>query len=478
MGMLSNAKWVGLSQIFKIFVQLINIVVLARLIPPSEYGLMAMATVVVNLALLVRDLGTSAAIIQRKNLTPRTINAVFWLNIFMGVGIALFIVITSPFVSTLFHQDKLVIILCLLSLSFPLASSSSAHLALMERESQFKKVAFIEISSSLVSVAIAILLAFYGFGVMSLVWQILIMNAMSTCQLWISSNWRPNFRIIWDVKELKKIFGFSANLTVFNFINYFSRNADSMIIGHFFSAAILGSYSLAYRVMLFPLQSLTFVASRSLFPILSKEQDNSSSLKSIYLNAVYFILILVFPMMIGLATLRYPFVQLVFGPQWSLTADILLWLAPTGIIQSVLSTSGSVFMSKGKTKILMMLGFLGALLQVSAFIIGSFFDIIMFSKFYFIANVINFFPVMFILMRLLDDNIFSLMRIFVKPALATFFMVVVLKFLMSQSIFFTVDTYTNLLLLILVGILSYSLFILAVEPRLLSFIMRRMTSKS
>ncbi|EJW5315564.1 oligosaccharide flippase family protein, partial [Klebsiella pneumoniae] len=267
MGILSNTKWVAVSQLFKIGVQLLNIVVLARLIPPSEYGLMAMALVVTNFATLVRDLGTSAAIIQRKDLSNQTINAIFWLNVSMGVGIGVIIVILSPLISFLFHQEKLITVLCLLAISFPLASSSSSHLALLERDSKFRSIAFIEITSSATAVILAITLAYMNWGVYSLVIQAITLACMSTFQLWYKSKWRPNVRKIFDFDEIKGLLGFSGNLTLFNFINYFSRNADSMIIGHYMSSAILGAYSLAYRVMLFPIQNLTFVITRALFPV-------------------------------------------------------------------------------------------------------------------------------------------------------------------------------------------------------------------
>lgn len=104
MGILNNAKWVAFSQVFKILVQLVNIVYLARLISPSEYGIMAMALVVINFGMLVRDLGTAAAIIQKKQLTDELINAIFWMNLFMGIIIAGVICAFSPLFSHLFHS--------------------------------------------------------------------------------------------------------------------------------------------------------------------------------------------------------------------------------------------------------------------------------------------------------------------------------------------------------------------------------------
>ncbi|MGK4328823.1 MOP flippase family protein [Lonsdalea quercina] len=465
MGLISNTKWVGFSQGFKIIVQLLNIVVLARMIPPQEYGLMAMALVVVNLATLVRDLGTSAAIIQRKELQDKTINAVFWLNIFMGLGVCLVVVLISPVVSSFFNQDKLVLILCLLSLSFPLGSSSAAHLALLERQSQFKKVAFIEITSSLFSFVVAVTLAVMGYGVMSLVAQVIVLNLMSTIQLWLASSWRPSFAHIWDKAELKSIFGFSANLTAFNFINYFSRNADSMIIGHYFSSLILGAYSLAYRIMLFPLQSLTFVASRALFPVLSRYQDEPEKIREVYYNVLYYILLLVVPLMMGIAILSKEFVLIVFGDKWALTATILVWLAPTAIIQSILSTSGTLFMSKGRTDTLMILGLLGAILQVSAFMIGSRYDIVTFSQLYFIANILNFIPVIVCVRSLIG---FSLIAFFkrILPILVSGALMVGLVYWIKTALGHALSTEWVLAISILCGMASYTVAILLVDKSL------------
>lgn len=409
MSLINNAKWNFLSQSFKILAQLVNVVYLAKIIPPAEYGIMAMAMVIINLGTLLRDLGTSAAIIQRKELTDKLVNTVFWLNVIMGVGLCIIVLCSSSLIASIYHQPKLLYVMIMLSVVFPLSSCAAAHLALLERESQFRKVSIIEVSSSLVSVIVAIVLANMGFGVFSLVAQAVVINAMSAVQFWLASSWRPSFKQLIDLGELRQIFGFSANLSLFNFINYFSRNTDSFIIGKFMNATILGSYNLAYRIMLFPLQSLTFVAARSLYPILSKSQDDNTEISKIYLNCIFVILLITAPLMSGLAFYSIPFVSIVFGEQWHLTADILKWLAPTAIIQSVLSTAGSVFMAKGRTDVLMKLGIVGAILQVSSFMIGVHFDITIFAMCYLIANILNFFPVMFLLMKVINGTFISLL---------------------------------------------------------------------
>lgn len=107
MSLFNNAKWVAISQVVKVLVQLINIVYLARLIPPGEYGIMAMALVIINFGMLIRDLGTAAAIIQRKKIDDDIINSIFWLNLFMGIGIALSVIAFSPLVSSFFTNQNL-----------------------------------------------------------------------------------------------------------------------------------------------------------------------------------------------------------------------------------------------------------------------------------------------------------------------------------------------------------------------------------
>ena len=408
MSLLSNAKWNALSQFFKIFVQAINLIYLAKIIPPAEYGLLAMAAVVINLGILLRDLGTSAAIIQRKVLSNDLINSIFWLNVGLGVFLCAVIMLLAKPLAILYGYPELVTILILLGFTFPLSSCASAHLALLERNSRFKTISRIEVTSALLSVVVAIIMANLGFGVFSLVAQAITLNLVSAIQFWVVSTWRPSVKQFIKLNDIKEIFSFSTNLSFFNFINYFSRNADSFIVGKFMSAATLGQYNLAYRIMLFPLQSLTFVATRSLYPILSKHQDDNGKILTTYLNTVFVILALTAPLMSIIAFYSFPLVTTFFGEQWIKTAEILKWLAPTAIIQSVLSTSGSVFMAKGRTDVLMKLGILSAFLQLSAFMLGVNFDINTFAKFYLIANLINFVPAMYFLMKLIGGNMLML----------------------------------------------------------------------
>lgn len=131
---------------------------------------------------------------------------------------------------------------------------------------------------------------------------------VSAVGFWLYSGWRP--RILFKLADIKSIFMFSSNLVAFNFLNYFSRNCDQIIIGKYFSSSILGQYSLAYRLMLFPIQNITFVLTRSLYPILSRCQSNDSESFKIYLQTIKAISIIIPPLMLGLASVSQDFVNI------------------------------------------------------------------------------------------------------------------------------------------------------------------------
>ncbi|KFX66074.1 lipopolysaccharide biosynthesis protein [Paraburkholderia fungorum] len=413
MTLINNTKWVAVSQFSRVGLQLLGMLFLARLLGPADYGVMAMAMIVVNLANLLRDLGTSAAVVQRDELDENAKATVFWLNFGVGLTLSALVAGLATLIGYIFVSPNLPKVLWLLALGFPITASSAVHQALLERQSQFKLLARVEILSSGMGLSVAILLAHFGFGVFCLPAQILTAAALSSTQLWMLSRWRPVRKF--NVESFKSLFSYSGNLTAFNLINYFARNADSIVVGKLLGAVQLGVYSQAYRVMLFPLQNMTFVATRALFPLLSRHQSEPLVLRNLYLKTVMMVVTITGPLMCGIWVLRSEFVHIVFGAKWSAVVPVLAWLAPVGFIQSVVSTTGTVFMATGNTKSLMKLGLIATVLQVGGFIIGAFWDVNHVAAMYALANLINFFVAMTATMKHLGSGISYLLARISRP---------------------------------------------------------------
>lgn len=440
MNLINSVKWVLISQISKILCQVAVLILLARLMPPSEYGLIALASIVVALGMLFRDMGTSAAIIQRNVLNNKVVNAVFLLNMLLGLLVCVFLMTSAQFFSAYFSQEKLSNVIILLSLTFPVLSLATTQKALMERESDFKKLAFIECTSILLSTVLCILTAAIGGGVYSIVVQAISNALVSTILIVKASAWSIRSVRFKDIKNIKELVSFSGNLFAFNLVNYFYRNADKYIIGKNMTTTVLGAYDLSYKIMLFPIQTLTSVLSRAFFPAFSKLQNNDKEFKELFIRNTISVSLLSFPMLTGLMALREDFVSFTFGKEWLLVSSLLLWLCPVGMIQALGSSTGSVLMAKGRTDILFKLGCLGAFLTVSGFLISILLskDIILFSQIYLFSNLINFTIATYVVCKIIGYNFLSYLFVnlpIMIASLVMFFILSLMNNILSYGLF-------------------------------------------
>lgn len=465
----SNTRWVALSQGARVVSQLVSMTVLARMLAPDAYGLMALAAIVTNLAYLFRDMGTGAALIQAATVSPRMAATVHWSNVGLGIAIGAVVALSAPLMAHVFHEPQLAPVLCLLALVFPVTALGVVHQALLERESKFQAVAGAEIAAALVGLAVALLLAWRGAGVFSLVAQMIAATVVSTSVIVLRSAFKPERH--WALAEFKSIVGFSGNLSLFNVVLYVARNADSMVVGRLLGSAALGVYSMAYRLMLFPLQNMTFVASRVLFPVMSRKQGggDQAEVAALYLRTLGFISFLTAPLMAGLFALRDPFVQVMLGPQWQTSVVLLAWLAPVGFIQSLVSSTGTVLMARGSTGLMLRLGIVGAVLQVGGVMIGAAWGIEGVAAAYLAANLVNALPALHFTGRLIGVSLADVARSVAPAVAAALLMVLALRAcapLVAQAVHAPLAL---LLVQVAIGVLAYgAAAAVLLRPQLLS----------
>lgn len=472
MSLLHNVKWLSLSQVVKVACQLLGLVIFARYLTPRDIGVMSLTMIVVSFVNILRDMGSSAAIIQKEEIDDTLISSVFILNTIMGFVLAITFYCLSHYISQFYKLEALEYTIKLITITFILNSITSVHLAILERKSQFRTVALTEIISSICALTIGVYSAVNDYGVYSLVLQTLVFSFLTSISFCFFSGWKIAF--IFDLNKIKSIFKFSSNLVLFNFVNYFSRNSDEMIIGKFFTAAILGEYSLAYKVMLFPVKNMRSVLTRSLYPVLSRLQTSSSESVEVYLKSIKAIAIIVPPVMLGLSAVSHEFVFLIFGPQWLLLPKLLVWLSVVGILQAIVSTTGAVFMSRGKTDLLLYISIFNAVLQVGSFIIGGFYNIEVLVKLYLLANVIMFFPNTMLAMRLLGGRFLDFMLCIYKPILCSVVMFFIIKLTGGYFEEFNISLLVVFILKILLIFIIYIVLLLGTNPDLYHVVKRKL----
>lgn len=372
--------WSGMSQAITQISQLLITTILARLLTPNDFGLLGMTVVFTNFLNIFCEMGISGALIQKQDISETQYSSVFWLNIIVGIVLMLLTMAISPCIARFYNKPELKPIIMMISVNFIIMSFVIVQKAIFSKEMAFKKLAIAEVIAVIVAGIIGIFLAYLGYGVWSLVYRMLIFTTANTLLLWWLSAWRPKF--IFSLKALKEVFPFSFNLMGFNLVNYFARNIDNILIGKFLGVQALGYYTLAYRLMLYPVQNVSGVVGKVMFPAFSMIQNDLEKVRTIYIKMVKTLSLVTFPIMCVLFAVTPEFVHVVFGPQWQPMIILIRILCICGILQSIGTTVGNILLSQGKAYLQFKMAILGTSI-VSIFItIGLKWGVIGVASFY------------------------------------------------------------------------------------------------
>lgn len=411
---ISGVKWASAGQIGRQALLLATLVLLVRIVGPQNYGLLSMAITVTGFVDLFKDLGTGAAIIQRRERDELLLASTFWLNLGAGALCSALVALGAPLAAIYFREPAVTPVLRLLSLSFIISSLGLVHLALIQRAIAFRSLALIELAAAAVGAAVGIALALSGFGVWSLVGQSLSAALTTTILAWATQPWRPQARF--SPAALAAIRRFGGGLVGFNIVNYFIRNADYALIGRYLGALSLGLYTLAYRIMLFPQQNLSLVVNRVMFPVLARVEDPAEFRRS-YLQLTALIAFLATPIFVALGALREPLLRAAFGPEWLPAAPLLLMLAPVGLFQALSGTTGLIYQARGRTDWLLGWGIAAGVVTVAGFTIGLRWGAFGVATAYAVVTLLTAYPAFAVPFRLIELSVGRFARRLL-PALA------------------------------------------------------------
>lgn len=456
---ISGVKWAGGAQILRNILAIIAMVILARLLSPVDFGLMGMAVVVIAFLELSGELGIGAAIIQRPNLSNELLSSAFWFNAGLGVLLSLLLIGAAPYFATFFREERLAAILSVLAIALLASRLGAVQRALLERQLRFAELATIDISATFFGATVGIVSAYLGRGVWSLVFQTITIAVTTTGLYWTFSSWRPAFAF--SRSQVSSIMGFSLNLTGANIFNYCARSADNIIIGRYLGAQDLGYYSLAYQIMLYPMQHVSRVIGRVLFPVMSQIQDDDERLRRACLWVVPGLAIITLPMMAGLWAIATPFVQVVFGPDWGPVAILLLIMAPVGAIQSVGVTG--LFQTKGRTDLQFRWAFFASSVAITSFLIGVQWGIYGVATAYFATTSLLLYPGWRLNYGLIDLPVREVVATLVRPGTAACTMVLIVVGVGAVMPSSWSDKWT-LVIQVAIGMLSYAALIFWLEP--------------
>lgn len=317
--------WSALEISTRYGLQLVVLTVLARLLTPSDFGLMAMLLVFTSFAALLVEGGLGSALIQKQFTSANDETSVFLVNLVMACVLAGLLWLLAPAIAGFYGQPRLTAMLHVLLWLLPLGAVATVPNALLSQRLSFRKRAAAELVSSLGSALLALWLAWSGFGVWSLVWQVLAGAGLRALLLWWISGWRPRGRF--ERAAFSGLFRFGGYLLLANALNVTTLRLQSLLIGRLFDARILGFYSMAQDTQQAPAQFISSLLNRVGLPMFAAVVDQPAKLTGALRLALRLSMFVFAPCMICIAVLAKPLVLLVYGPQWLPTAPMLSILA-------------------------------------------------------------------------------------------------------------------------------------------------------
>ena len=322
-------------------------IILARLLSPSDYGIIAMLSIFIALSNAIIDSGFSNALIQKKDVSESDYSTVFFINIILGILVSACLFFCAPYIADFYNSPILNEVTRWTSLNLIITSFCLVQRTKMTKELNFKSQAKISLVSTLMSGSLGVYCAYIGMGVWSLVIQTLVSNFILTALFWILSSWKP--RLEFSFKSFKELFSFGSKLMLTGLYGPFFENMYSIFLGKFYKSSILGYYNRAYTIVQFPSSNLTGILNRVSFPLLSSIQEKSDELSKKYRRMIRLTVFFVFPMISLLFVTAEPFVMKVLGPQWEQSIVIVKLLCLSSLLYPIISYNINILLVKGKS---------------------------------------------------------------------------------------------------------------------------------
>lgn len=345
----SGVTWTAIDQFSNQGIQFIIAILIARILSPEDYGVIAIVMIFTGLAATLVYSGFSEAIVQRKEISRETCSSVFFFNITMSVLLYAVLYFFAPFIASFFSMPLLQPILRVLGIIIIINAFSVIHVSLLNRAIDFKKQALVNLGGVAVSGTVGLFLAYNDFGVWALVGQSLARSIVISIAYWVAHTWRPLLH--YARRDLADLWGYSSKLLASGLLNGIFNNLQTFVIGKFYTATDLGFYSQGRRFPSFIAPNLTTIVQRVTFPALATIQEDTPRLRAAYRRVVMAVVFVIFPIMLILAAVAHPFVMVLLTEKWLPAVPFLQVICFAMLLWPLHAVNVNISMVKGRSDI-------------------------------------------------------------------------------------------------------------------------------
>lgn len=408
--------WTGIEKYSGFIVSVLITSILARLLSPEEFGVVAVATVIIQFFSLFTTMGIGPAIIQKKQLEKNDIDSIYTFTILIGLCITVLFFGLSNWIANLYEKEILSNICKYLSVNLFFSAANIVPNALMFKNKRFKNIAQRTLVLQAITGLISIISAFCGLGIYSLLISPIFTSA--GIFVWNRFYYPCRIRVSNIIMPVRQIFSYSSYQFLFEAMNYFSRNLDKLLVGKYLNMNELGYYEKSYRLMGMPMNLVTAVINPVLQPVLSEYQDEKQILAQKYKKILSFLACLSFPIGVTMFFCSEEIILIFFGSQWTpaiLPFSILTLSLP---LQIMISTTGAIYQSSNATKHLFYVGVINTCITIIGFLISIYFfsSIVAVSVAFDICLISSFFISYSVLYnRVLKSSALDILKVLIAP---------------------------------------------------------------
>jgi PST family polysaccharide transporter len=340
-------------------------IILARLLTPADFGLAGLALVVIDFLGIIKDIGVSHALIYKNEQPDRVASTAFWISGLAGFSLFSVAVLVSPAAALFFDEPRVEPLVQLLAVSFLITSIGSTHDALLQKELNFKKKLFPDLSQALFRGGFSILLAWLGWGVWSLIWGQVVGALAFTIAAWLILPWRPS--LTFNLKTTKMLTGYGYQIIITDLLGTIGSRTDFLFIGKLMGEVALGFYNVAFKIPDLAIMSIMAVTSRVIFPAYAKLQHDPPAMRRAFLVTLQFIALIAFPLGTGLYMVAPDLVVVLYTDKWAPAIPALQVLTLFATIRIIgWAGTGSIYKAIGRPDIITKTSLLRTILLVPA----------------------------------------------------------------------------------------------------------------
>ena len=383
----------GVQQAAMLVISLTSVIVLARLLSPEDFGLLAMVFAVMGFFRAFSDAGLSTATIQREKITHAQVSNLFWTNTALGGAIAIALAFCAPAFAWFYKEPRVTAVTVALSVTFILTGLTVQHLALMRRQMRFRAIAAIQIAAAVAGVGVGTWMAWWGYGYWSLVGMQLVTPACSLFMSWLLCRWRPQMPA--RHSGTRPLLRFGASLTASDFLWSLARNSDGLLIGRWFGPEQLGVYSRATALLNRPLEQAVGPLGAVFLPALSRVQLQPERYRRVVLEVHELVAVFSLLGSAVVLTLAKPVTIVVLGQRWEAASAVLAAYSLYAMYVPMTLAAAWVLSSQGRGRDLLLLSCFTSTITISAFAIGLRFGLVGVAMSYSISCLLIQLPIVY-----------------------------------------------------------------------------------